>query len=324
MAAPGRVRADEPAAVAAQLVWRGPASCAEPTGVLERARELSEEAWPAESSLGAQVDVEEREGGGVVLRFVLQRDAGAVRRTLELGSCEEARQAAALLLALSLDAETSQQAPAAEAPEVAPPPPQQPPLPPSAAAPVVVTNTPNTPPPDDEDEDEDEPEPAESALAPLLGLAVGVEGPAPSPVSGMLAASGGLRWHALSLELAGYAWLPAQAEIDAVTVRVQKLGGALTACYFVGFSAWELGPCAGLHLERVAAQLDGSDAGAQAWLRAAPGARLLLWLSGQLALGLSADVLLSLHRPRFELERGTSAEASLASVAASAGVVWRP
>jgi hypothetical protein len=209
------------------------------------------------------------------------------RRTVAMASCEESRQAAAVLIALLLDA------PAKPIPSQPPPPPPPPP-----AAKVATS----------------------SLLS--IGVAGGVEVPTLSSVSSVFTATVGWRWGQAELDASASLWLPVRGRSHGVDVAIDRFGGAVSACYWFSFAPWELGPSLGLELTRLRVALNGSGASDAAWYRAAPGLRLGLRLSPALTLIFSGDLMLAFDRPRFSGELGETARPPLAAFVPRIGISY--
>jgi len=296
MAVPGAGHAQALSGV--DLHWQGPPDCAKPIHVLETARGLLGHDGDPRAAVSVRVELRELADGSLSLTLQAQGAGGASRRTLTMPSCEQARQAAALLIALALDPEPERAAPAAE------------------QAPAETTTESSAKPPARHET------PRSDRSGATIGVAGGLELPALSVAAGVLTARLGWRWDAIELEAAASVWLPSRKQIEDVELAVDRIGGAATACHWFALEAWELGPCLGLELSRVHAELNDADAGAEASARVALGARLGLWLSDRIALDFAADAMLALHRPRFATGDGESARAPTAGFVARAGISY--
>jgi hypothetical protein len=297
-----------------ELHWEGPTHCAEPSGVLESARTLLGRDADPSLPLVVQVELRDAADGSLSVALQAQRAGVITHRTVTMSSCEEARQMAALFIALAVDPAASAEAPAPD-PE------------PEQAKPDAVPTEPARASADVQPPPKDAPQstphaPRADRSGPILGVAAGVELPAASRVSAVFAARFGWRWGGFRLEAAANAWLPSHGRIHGVDLALDRLGGAARACRLFAFARWELGPCLGFEVSRVHAELNGADAGAAAWARASLGPRLGLWLTDALTLELSIDPMLALNRPRFASESAGSAHAPAASFVSSLGISY--
>lgn len=285
--------------------WRGPPDCAQSEGVLAETRVLL--GGDGSQRLPVDVDVELRAAadGGLDLAFEARSQERVVRRELALSSCEEAKQAAALLVALTLD-------------------PKLPGAPPAAtAAPSSAARQPKR-----EVEANRTPEPEAFAFEPKggsIGIAAGPDPwslPAPT---GIATARLAWRFGALTLEASGSFWLPTRdAMSNNVELDVDLYGVAAGACYWLTFSAWELGSSLGFELSSVRVSLNGARAGAAAWARVWLGPRIALWVSDEVSLGLSAEAVVALHRPRFSGAQGESTRTPGAGFVPRLWLSWTP
>lgn len=247
--------------------------------------------------LVVRVAIQDLADEGLRVELEAQGTGHSFRRELMLPSCEEARQAAALLIALTLDPDLAR-VPIEE------PAPTQERAPPRAHAPA-------TKPPD--------------RSGPSLGANAGFD---PSELSEPTVVFGvqlAWRWSAIQLEASGSFWLPTRNEVtEGVDLAVDMAGGALHTCYWFAFGRWDLGPCLGLEATRVHGVLNGADAGSHAWFRVGLGPRLAVWLSAYVALSVSAEPVLGLHRPHFASNSGDSAHAPAFGFVFRLGFVFAP
>ena len=302
-AGPGIARAQVMPSV--ELEWRGPADCAQPPRGLEHARTPRDGERAQEPAVTVSVVVEHAAGQGFSVTFAAQRGATRVQRILTAPTCDEARQAVALLVALTLDAklEEDESVPAGV--------PLQPEPEPPAAAPVPApTDEPRAPP----QQLTQEPRTAvrtqqlapELARAPsrerarfVLGLAAGIEAPVLTLVRPLATLSMGIRLGALQLDASATSWKITRKKLNAVKVATGMVGGALAASYWLTFGRWELAPSLGVELRRVSVVLGTKDVGAKPWARADSSLRAAFRLIRELAVWASADAMVALHRPRF-------------------------
>lgn len=351
LAASSVVRAQDLSRV--QLEWVGPDGCTVAGDVLARARASVDPAWSSTQAMAVTVLVRGARDGGLYVSFEAQRSSDTVRRTLTVRSCEEARRATALLIALSLE-EVVREAPAVAAGSL-----QQAALEPKQTVRVVASEAAPKNGGDDAQRNAEpqprpvpalepkprsaEPEPARASEAPaveepgrardriesdprrgpwLVAAAAGLEAPVLEAVGAVFSASMGLRSRALELDLGVSYWLPVAQELNTVRVEVHQLGASFAACFWFSFGRIELAPSARLVLVHLRATLDAREAEPRAWLRTAPGARLGLWLTPQLALQASVEALVSLTRPSLTTSEGDVARAPRLGVGAQAGLVW--
>jgi hypothetical protein len=294
--ASGIVRAQVLPAV--ELHWQGPDRCPEASGVLDEAQSLLGQVRMQDSKVIVYVDLRDLGERGIELEVKSENDGVAAQRALTAPSCEAAKQAAALLIALILD------------PESALPSPNTAPLAPESVAPPEPPRAPNAP------------SPAQRSGA-RIGVGAAGELPALASVIGVLNAQVGWRWASTQVDAKGALWLPDRAKVDGSTALVKRQGGQVSACHWFSFERWELGPCLALELAFMRARLKGADLGTAASARAVPGARLALWVSDRISLHVSADVLLSLIRPRFVSADDGSIRSPLVSFSSGGGISCR-
>ena len=276
-----------------ELRWQGPPRCAEPTGVMAEAHSLVGDDLGDRAPLVVRVAIQDLADEGLRVELDAQGTGHFFRRELTLPSCEEARQATALMIALTLDPDLAR-APIEE---------------PAPATPPAVVAEPQDP----------------DRSGPSLGVNAGFD---PSELSEPTAAFGirlAWRWSAVQIEASGSYWLPTHSQVTAgVDLDADMAGGAVHSCYWLTFGRWDLGPCLGLEVMRVHGFLNGADAGSDAWFRVGLGPRLAVWLSAYVALSVSADPLLGLNRPRFASASGDSAQAPAFGFVSRLGVSFAP
>lgn len=243
--------------------------------------------------LVVRVVIQDLADEGLRVQLEAQGTGHWFRRGLTLASCEEARQATALLIALTLDPDLVR----APIPEPTP-----------ATVPVAVTE------PRDPDRS-----------GPSFGVNAGFDPSALSEPTAVFGARLAWRWSAVQLEASGSYWLPTRGDVtDGVDLAVELAGGAVHACHWFAFGRWDLGSCLGLEVMRIHGALNGAEAGSTAWFRVGLGPRLAVWLSPYVALSLSAEPVLGLHRPRFATDAGDSAQAPAFGFVSRLGFVFAP
>jgi hypothetical protein len=341
-----------------QLEWVGPERCAVAGDVLARARASIDRTWSSTEAMTVTVHVRDARDGGLGVSFEAQRSADTVRRALSVPSCEEARRAMALLIALSLEEVVPEES--AETPDSVPHAALEPKHPVRVATNQQARDAQTRPDLDSQRKPERkakptvagasepkprnaEPEPAGPSEAPpvedlsrardrtsnepqrgplLVAATVGLEAPVLAAAAAVFSASVGFRLLALQLDLGASYWLPVAQDLNNVHVVIDQLGASFAACHWFSLGRLELAPSARLLLVRLAATLNTREAEPRAWLRAAPGARLGLWLTRQLALQVSVEALVSLSRPSVTTSHGDVAEPPRLGVGAQAGLMW--
>lgn len=332
LAQPRVARADPLDGIA--LRWDGPDSCGDRGEVSTEARRLLPASGAYEPT-EIDIVVREREGGpGYLLRFSARSASRSADRELRLASCEEARQAAGLLVALTLDPESVAEGVPAIAPQVAPAAPASPPpAPPVSPEPAAPEPKPVTP-------------PAAAARSPVrsrqAGLELGLElGPelaagafADTAVLPDLAfgafASAGLRVSGLRLSLSGLYLPGAERELaapDGPRVRATLWAGQLALCQQWQLSAtFELGPCASIELGRYAARSERvahSDEDAALWAASAAGISMAAPVVSGFGLFASLLALVPITRPVLSLsDTGPAYTVPRLSLRAALGVRW--
>jgi hypothetical protein len=343
-----------------QLEWLGPESCAVAGDVLARARASVDPTWSSTEAMAVTVRVRGARDGGLEVSFEAQRSSDTVRRTLSVRSCEEAKRATALLIALSLEEVVPDESAETAGPvQYAALEPKQPvriaaneparaaqtsaeldskrnaepdpkPMPTRASEPKPRNSEPESeparssegPPVEELGRARDRP-PNGPPRGPLLVAATaGLEAPVLEVVDAVFSASVGFRFLALQLDLGASYWLPVAQELNTVHVVINQIGASFAACHWFSFGRFELAPSAKLLLVRLGATLNGRQAEPRAWLRAAPGARLGLWLTRQLALQVSVEALVSLTRPSVTTGQGDVVEPPRLGAGAEAGLMW--
>lgn len=98
------------ALAAVELSWETPRSCPPSPRVLAEAERLLGAGFAHTAELAVEIEIEQ-EGSAFVLRLEIEGDGVEGERELRMQSCEEVRDAAALLIALSLDPELATRAP---------------------------------------------------------------------------------------------------------------------------------------------------------------------------------------------------------------------
>ena len=272
------------------FIWNAPPPCPSSAAVLAETTRL----------LGGRVEGDRRVDGRATVRKAFDGwhlaltttvDGTPGRRTLVAPTCEDAADAAALILALAFDPDAVVAGPAPP-PKPPPPPPQPPPPPPPPGPP---------PPPEDETDDAI---PIGGSFAALINVDAGV---LPNVGVGFGGAAA-LHLGPVRLELAGSYWLPQTVTLNAAGAggEVSYAAGSLSAC--PGFRADRLygGGCAGIELGWLGAEAIGVDVVGEAdqlWASARLGALGAVRLGGPVWLRLELGVTIPFTRPRFRLER---------------------
>jgi hypothetical protein len=287
-----------------EIVWRAAPDCGSQAQLVARieavlGRPLGQ---PGDPELRVEATIV-AEGDGLVLRLAFERPVVRVRE-LRGRDCEALGEAAAVVLAMTIDPLLPEPEPEPE-PErerererEREPEPEPEPIVPAAPEPEPAPAKP-------------EPEPAPagtdtaSELGLLLRLAGGVQSNALPTLAGGPSVALGLRWRALRAELVGAWWLTRTASFE----QTPEVGASLSlgwvaprlcgvpATARVGFPL-----CAGIELGGMRARgLGLADARAQTlpWIAAELGAGLHVALTGPLALSLAFEGVVPLTRPGF-------------------------
>lgn len=296
-----QLQVPEPPLPADDLVWTAPASCPDREALLagierRRGRLLT----PGQVRLRARTSVL----GPRRYHLELELNLGERRemRVLTANTCAALVDAAALVIALAIDAgpppATTPSPPSPEPPE---PPPELPEQLPALTAP------PEPPPP----VFADEPPAAPSGAPPrrrgpggfvrLQGLAE--LGALPGPTGG-LALAGGLLWPRFRLELQATYLAPRTATTVQADVRASLFAGALLGCARPGRGALEFPLCAGLELGGVPGVAVGPGVRATAlgrWLAGVLGVGVVWRVRPRIGLWAAVQGLAAIQRPTFVL-----------------------
>ena len=252
-------------------------------------------------------------------RLDLQLDLGGrhEERVLTARTCAALVDAAALVIALAIDADptaSEQTTPEPTTPKLttpklttpelttpepaSPDPPVEPVAPPPSVAPPVVL-------------DELAPAPPAAPVAPprrgpggflrLQGLAE--YGALPGPTGGVDLA-GGLLWRRIRLELQASYLAPRTVTTPQGRVRASLVAGAVLGCARLGRGALELPLCAGLELGAMPGVADGPDLHATSagrWFAALLGVGAIWRVHPRIGLSAALQGLAAIHRPTFVL-----------------------
>jgi hypothetical protein len=264
-----------------RLRWSGPADCAEPANIESEVAALLPAGVALESAREFEVAIETLPAGGYRLQLrEPSTDAASVR---VLGSCAEASEAAAVLIAMALDAGAR---PAPSAHEPAPEPIAEQPRDDSASLPA-------------------EPARARGGWV-LTAAALGDVRSLPEPSLGaMLGAS----WSLRALRLTWNArYLPAQPADDVpsgASAKFDLYAAALNGAFLWSIRAFAFGPALELELGYLRGRTEqvpnaGSDGAA--WAMVAGGAQAEARLHPRISLQFGALLGVPLWRPQFALQ----------------------
>ena len=291
-----------------EISWTAPPQCPTREQLIAQteallARPLAQPGDPALELVG-RIDVE---GEGFVLRLDFRRPVARVRE-LRGSDCAELRDAAALVLAMTIDPLASLN----ELPDEEPPRPEEPAGEPAEDDPVDEAvdqarepSDPGEPVDDEAGAAEETPERRE--LGGHLRLAGGVSlGPLPR-VAGAPSLALGLSWRALRVELVGAYWLAADAVLDetpGVGARISLGWAAPRVCGVPSVSRVEFPLCGGIELGGMRGAAFGtSDARARtlAWVATQLGGGVSVELGRTVALWAGVDLVVPLTRPGFAI-----------------------
>jgi hypothetical protein len=229
------------------------------------------------AAIAVEIELEEH-AGGFTLHVEIEGEGLEGERTLHMPSCAEVRDAAALVIAVSIDPELTHSSEETE-PEAL------------EAEPKSTTDG-NEPP----------------ALE--LAASFGIDGMLLPGAAPLLGAQLGLHVAPLRFALGGVLLLPSAVTVDSPTRGFEVDMGAAavraSACLtVVTFEPASLAPCAGVWLGRIWAELEDSSV-ARGELLVAPELSLSgdYQLSRSFVLGLRLGALLPLQPPRFSLRDG--------------------
>jgi hypothetical protein len=263
------------------LRWSGPADCAEPANLESEVAALLPPGTELESAREFEVAIEALPAGGY--RLQLREPSADATSVRVLGSCAEASEAAAVLIAMALDG-GAQAAPSAPEPAPEPMPEEQ-----------------------HDDSVPVSPEPASvRGNWVLTAAALGDVRSLPEPsVGAMLGAS----WSLRALRLAWYArYLPAQPADDVpsgASAKFDLYAAALNGAFLWSIRAFAFGPALELELGYLRGRTErvpnaGSDGAA--WAMVAGGALAEVRLHPRISLQFGALLGVPLWRPQFALQ----------------------
>jgi hypothetical protein len=283
-----------------ELSWQGPVDCASAEDVLAHAdAQLGPGHEPA-TPLRVVVVIAARDDGALVLQWSARGENMSAKRTMTLSSCAEARQAAALLIAMAL---------APDGPAAAALDPERDPSAAPAQAPAPAPA----------------PAPARDRSWLWLGLAPGLDLQALPGLMLVGSARVGVRWGASSLELDGFYGLPTTRRGNgAVELTTRLFAVGALGCHGAAFRPWQLDACFGLELVRAKVELQGADAGTKSWLRFAVEPRVSLRLVPELAVGLYARVVMAPEPADFSNAAQDRARAPVLGLLPLLGITWHP
>lgn len=242
----------------------------------------------------------------------LELDIGAVQefRQLEASDCTLLADAAALVIAVTVDAQAtaaaleqeSRDAPAAAEvppkPAVPSPTPIAPELPPASAAPptpVEVRSAPATRRPLP---------PSRVPIGVSAGLAGGMSLGVIPGISGGVEGSLGLQLGQAQLVLAGHHWFATTADAEAqpsAGIRAAASGGSIRGCYALSEGRVDIPLCGGIDLAAIHGQGQGTQVNPQSfrdlWIGATASAGVHVRLGRRFALSARADGIAALRRP---------------------------
>jgi hypothetical protein len=325
----GSLLAELTARAELELRWNAPQDCPQREAVENRIRALAGPLLAQTKGLSAEGSITRAEG-----RFnltLLVRDGSEVRkRVITSDSCATLEGAAAITLALLLDAEVRAESPADDQ--------------------KGTTNEKDAAPRDGEPRGRSdrvaEPRPASPPVAAVAGGAsapprrwaalvrgptvVADLGPLPSPTIGV-GLGLGIRYQSFRVMLSGSYFAEQTVSVpdqgDALGAELKRMTGQLTVCRGWRSIRFEVSPCVGLALEIMTARGFGNGVTAsQQWtVWPAPSAGVIAHWHTLQAVGLFAGVSVSieLSRPHVAIEGvGEVAQLGPAAVGAAAGLEW--
>jgi len=305
------------------LTWNAPPVCPTDSDVQARVDAL----LGGEASAARFADVRaigqvERSGGG--FRLLLGMGVGSAppsSRIIEASSCDELAGAAAIAIALL--ARSTIAAAASASPE------QSSAEPPPTAAPDVKKPD-ATPPPEPHVEDaKGDSQSGRLHLAIDLPVAAASWGTMPSVGLG-LGAAVGVRFKSLRVVAGGDLWRGQTSQFSGIDTHFSLQSGRVDSCLVQTMHGVELGPCAGVAVQRLTGAGVSSDtflakSHTTAWVSAVGGIFLAWPIPGFATLRLfgQASVLVSPVRPRFVIEQlGPIHEPGLAAPQLDFGCEW--
>jgi hypothetical protein len=281
-----------------EIEWHAPPDCVTRDELVARTEALLGRplGQPGDPELALRGEIVEA-APDLLLRLEFRRPVERVRE-LRGGSCVELRDAAAMVLAVTVDPLTSLAEPEPEPePEPAPEPEPEP-----EPAPEPE------PEPEPEAEPTPTPEPTRaSELGGLVRLGGGVVYPLLPSLGGGPSLAVGLRWRALRAELVGALWLgPAARMKDTPEVGATIIAGwvAPRLCGVPRAGRVEFPLCAGLELGGMRGTAFGvpdASSSTLAWVAIETGGAASVGLGRALALWIGADLVVPLTRPGFSI-----------------------
>ena len=224
---------------ASEIEWSAPARCGDAGAVAAQVEQLTERDLAASEDIDFVVEITESRPGSWLLRLHTRSRTGGDETIREVSgaSCETLRDAAAVAIAMAIDAAHKVEAVHASAP--APPPPPRPSPPPVATQPSAATRV------------------AFGVTAALVlehGLLPRVAvGPALELTMGM---------STLRLAVRATVFIPQRATVGEGSTASADFGlgtGDVFACWQPAFGAWRLLGCAGFELGLLTLHSDGFD-----------------------------------------------------------------
>ena len=286
-------------AAPASLRWSAPAECPDASDVEGRVGAIVGKALAVTLDADVVVRRTEQARYGAVVR-VRSRDGRVWERSLEEATCELVADAAATVVAMSLEASASSH----DAPDAGAAPPERPASPETPSPPQAPRDVGASP----------SPKRSSGASEPRFAaglVAMADEGTLPSPAVG-----GGvvLAWYPLPplrIEAALLRWIDQSA-----TVPNQTFGGTfqlttadLRSCWSLLGRTVTVGPCAGIevaHVEAKGFKSTTSENGEATWWSPSAGG-LLRWMPLRtIGFGALADVVFPVARPTFVIVNGGS------------------
>lgn len=287
---------------AVTLKWDGPPDCADTSEVHARVRELLGD--HASSALAAEAVVRPL-GSGYRLSLVVHRDQERITREVEAKTCAEIIGAAALIMAVAVNAESSSLAPRPAEPAADPPMPTEPEPEPTERVspppePAEDSSPPSTPRPPTEPADRSSAPARPSSrwsLAPELSLGTQVTTPLTVGVGAVV----GWRLGAWGVDVGVTHWFARTLSIDrSAEIGLALTHGTLRGCRRPAFGRVELPLCAGVSLGGFQARpqrgLEDPRPSVKAWSAMTASAGVSVTLSPRWALTARLEALFPLVR----------------------------
>jgi hypothetical protein len=287
-----------------ELLWNVPSGCPNADWLRDNVeRHLSVTGGNERQSVAVEGRIRENEDNDWALDLAITDARGSGSRRLEAATCEELAEAAALIVAISIDPRLAEPEPPVDDAKPTEPEPEEPP---QEASPAPWDN-PLEPVPLERETAEPGPE-LRLGLRALGGIDVNVL----SSIGPTLGLGFGVMWPRWRLDLTGIYWTPTEAaaeDLDDVGGVFQLWAFGLRGARVLHAHAFEFPLAVGLELGAMHGRGQGeglrSDQAAAFWGAALAGAGVAWEVTRLLALWLQFDGILAMSRPEFETDQGT-------------------